>query len=537
MPKENNKMQVDIDILFKQNVNDLSSIKELYRKLKDIENKISQIKYIDSNLANKLKKDYESLKKAILEDYESLKCVILDENVQTKLANDIKSINSQMITKAKRYGVAIRNNNPKVTIKNEDYKFPDTFLLRYDVLPKVYKNKEQFITDFDVSNYKNISEKTIYVSIKNGLSTNNGLTREKPCQSLQKASTLASDGDTILIIDEEGTLIPRAGWFENGYVNKSLNVISENNVIHFQGDIPSWTKTKGYNNIYQTKRSTCSRVIDINDFDNIIDLNKVSSLDILENSKNSFYTDNVNVYINVKNANEKILPLLKASRSCIENTNNQNLKLYLENITLIGGVKNIFIHGNSDYNQHELYTKNVKCLYATEGDALLTQNSKRSYHQNTICAYSSKDGFNYSTNIGDSNIVDFIEVNCYGYGNGNNELNSPNTHNGSTAHAKSHGIRINGTYYGNYGGNVIDVQEVNSVNLGCITYDSISNDYTFNQGIGSQQNSNVTMWLDGCISFNNYSDIYCSSGNTIYVSNSVFDSIHGNGTKYLNNNY
>ena len=49
MSNENNKMQVDIDNLFKQNVNDLSSIKELYRKLKEMENKILQIKYIDSN--------------------------------------------------------------------------------------------------------------------------------------------------------------------------------------------------------------------------------------------------------------------------------------------------------------------------------------------------------------------------------------------------------------------------------------------------------------------------------------------------------
>ena len=60
-----NKHEVDIDILFKQNELDLSSIKELYQKLKDIEKKISQIKYIDSNLADKLKKDYEKLKKII----------------------------------------------------------------------------------------------------------------------------------------------------------------------------------------------------------------------------------------------------------------------------------------------------------------------------------------------------------------------------------------------------------------------------------------------------------------------------------------
>ena len=89
MPKENNKMQVDIENLIKQNVNDLTSIKELYRKLEEIEKKITQIKYIDSNLANKLKKEYEKLKK-----------IILDENVQAKLSNDIEEINSQLDTKA-----------------------------------------------------------------------------------------------------------------------------------------------------------------------------------------------------------------------------------------------------------------------------------------------------------------------------------------------------------------------------------------------------------------------------------------------------
>ena len=90
MPKENNKVdinkhEIDIDTLFKQNVNDLSAIKELYRKLQDMENKISQIKYIDSRLANKLKKEYEKLKK-----------IMLDENVQAKLTNYIESINTKL---------------------------------------------------------------------------------------------------------------------------------------------------------------------------------------------------------------------------------------------------------------------------------------------------------------------------------------------------------------------------------------------------------------------------------------------------------
>ena len=80
-----NSQQVDIENLFKQNVNDLASIKELYRKLKELEEKITQIKYIDSKLADKLKKDYEKLKR-----------IILDENIQVKLTNDINDIKSRL---------------------------------------------------------------------------------------------------------------------------------------------------------------------------------------------------------------------------------------------------------------------------------------------------------------------------------------------------------------------------------------------------------------------------------------------------------
>ena len=61
-----NKHEVDIDTLFKQNENDLCSIKELYRKIEELENKIEQINYINTKLVDKLKKDYEEFKNEIL---------------------------------------------------------------------------------------------------------------------------------------------------------------------------------------------------------------------------------------------------------------------------------------------------------------------------------------------------------------------------------------------------------------------------------------------------------------------------------------
>ena len=65
MNNENNKMQVDIENLFKQNANDLTAIKELYRKLKEVEEKITQIEYINKVLNVKLRKEIESLKDLI----------------------------------------------------------------------------------------------------------------------------------------------------------------------------------------------------------------------------------------------------------------------------------------------------------------------------------------------------------------------------------------------------------------------------------------------------------------------------------------
>ena len=107
-----NKHEVNIDTLFKQNELDLCSIKELYRKLKEIEKKITQIKYVDTVLADKLKKDYENLKR-----------IILDENVQIEMINDINTINSQLdiittvVNNADELKKAINENKKYILIK------------------------------------------------------------------------------------------------------------------------------------------------------------------------------------------------------------------------------------------------------------------------------------------------------------------------------------------------------------------------------------------------------------------------------------
>ena len=98
MTKENNKMQVDINTLKKQNVNDLSSIKELYKRIEELGEKITQIKYIDNTLVKKLKKEYENLKKIILDENIQVQLDNKIDEFNLKLTNDIETINSQLDT-------------------------------------------------------------------------------------------------------------------------------------------------------------------------------------------------------------------------------------------------------------------------------------------------------------------------------------------------------------------------------------------------------------------------------------------------------
>ena len=93
MPKENNKMQVDIENLLKQNVNDLLSIKELYKRIEELGEKITQVKYIDNTLVKKLKKEYENLKKIILDENVQVQLVKKIDDFNLKLTHDIETIN------------------------------------------------------------------------------------------------------------------------------------------------------------------------------------------------------------------------------------------------------------------------------------------------------------------------------------------------------------------------------------------------------------------------------------------------------------
>ena len=137
-----NSQQVDIENLFKQNVNDLASIKELYRKLKEFEEKISEIKYIDSKLTDKLKKDYEKLKR-----------IILDENVQAYLNNRIDVLNTHLDNEISEVNIVLNNNYAKKSEINS---------LANDKADKITVQK----LDTKVNSLRNSSPSGVYNSLE-----------------------------------------------------------------------------------------------------------------------------------------------------------------------------------------------------------------------------------------------------------------------------------------------------------------------------------------------------------------------------------
>ena len=146
-----NKHEIDIDTLSKQNELDLCSIKKKNKKLKDLEKKITQIKYIDAALADKLKKDYEKLKKVILDENIQAKLNNKIDEVKTQLDNSINEINSQMDNKA---SLNISNLNDKIDFSiYAEIPFPNGFTVQQGACTTIFLCRvHKFVYFLTISN-------------------------------------------------------------------------------------------------------------------------------------------------------------------------------------------------------------------------------------------------------------------------------------------------------------------------------------------------------------------------------------------------
>lgn len=403
-----------------------------------------------------------------------------------------------------------------------EYTLPTGF--SFNIPVRIFNDGKSFITNFNKEDYKNSNGTIRYVS-KNGVMGNNGLIKEKPT-TIQRAYSLSSNGDTIVLLDGIYD-IQDLDW---GYVvvQKSLNIIGENNVVIYSGFLNNtFTSHSTYLNVLQITKNNIVDVIETYN-NKIFEYKKLTSISDVNDTIGSYYVDGSTVYLN---------PLISSDNICLCQRNNDilnidndlnNLNLYIENITLIGKSGGIIVNKKNTSNSLQVTFNNVKTLYC--GDA--NNDSFQIYGGNVIfnnceASYSYKDGFNYNgVNKASTSVVcNVLEINSTGANNGRGK--SSETMNGSTAHNGAKILRINGLYYDNYGVNVADVQEdTKSVNLGCKAFYSSAPNR--NQNFSAQQDG-TDMWLDGCIGLGANYDINCVSNCNMYLNRCCIGQTTGAG--------
>ena len=360
--------------------------------------------------------------------------------------------------------------------------------------------KGNFKTNIYMDNYKLRGGTTYYIDAKKGNNDNNGLSKDAPMKSFRDLVPKISDNDTIIVA--EGNYFRDRGLLILKPFNKSVNIIGENNNVNLiMADEPTWEKTSGLTNVYEFNRSATDRVIDVN---NDIELTKVNSIDLVDTTPNSYFIDGSIVYANADNMpNTDIVPVMSSTN--IQTTSLAS-DIYFENINIIGGRNCVELNLSSS---NSAFFNNCSFKYsATSYNGLAIVGGKNIVLNNCTANNNGTDGFNY--HIGADGSKPFIiEIDCTGLNNGSEKgTDGVKSNNGTTIHDGLRGIRVNGLYGRNDGGNVADVNEgTETWNLACVAFESY-------QGKDFQTSSGSHMWLDNCIAYGSTNSINSSDTNS-----------------------
>ena len=331
---------------------------------------------------------------------------------------------------------------------------------------------------------------------------------------LQSAITSASSGDTI-------TLLP--GVYGPVTIKKSLNLIGEDGVIMTNGDLGTFIET-ATSGIYKTDADvpfTPDVVLDATMLDKgvLLPLTLKTSVQGVVDTKGSYIISGGKLYVHGFTGdvptNKTIIairddePIIAFAGASV----GANCKLYLENITMIGGSNNINAADASSYTDQKIFAIDCRFLYALTSNALYLRGVK-GYFQRCEAAFAYLDGFNYHKNSSTNTLPYGLEIDCIGHDNGHRDSSSSPTDNGSTIHDGGKIVRINGIYYNNNGGNVADASSATvSYNYGCVAFDSKAPYDNENMTSSDFWASLATMYLYGCRAFgSSQNNLYCYNG-------------------------
>lgn len=401
------------------------------------------------------------------------------------------------------------------------YKQPKNFLLKDHVLNgKIYTDGNgKYQAHIDLSTFKNNGEVTYYVS-GSGLDENNG-TRDSP---FKKISTALSKEDVgTIMIDGKYDYYRDSFGDSLSKIDKSINIIGYNGKPKLIATDKLQYSTLE-NNVKKVRKKYINRVIDLNNFNDVgdyLELTKMTSLDDVKNTNNSWFIDSDTLYINSES--DSVVGLINKDLLRI----NGDHKIYLQNLELIGGSRNIRLQTSTG----KLILKDIKASYSvqTNGNGIEMIGGSYCISENVEVSQAMMDGFNYHVGA-NGELPYFIEINCIGRDNGFEKGTSgQKSNNGSTTHDGVKGIRLNGIYTRNDGGNVADVNEqTTTLNLGCI----ISEGYQPYSAIVSE----AKVFFEFCKVYGNETAIKVTkNGNVLERMNSINGisiDIEGNYSKF-----
>ena len=386
--------------------------------------------------------------------------------------------------------------------------FPVAFSMTCPV--NIFTDGYNYLTDYDAENFKNTVGSTIYVTVSEGTGADG--TKENP-YSYANGISNASAGDTIIMLEGDYT-------YDNSFtvINKSLNIIGDGKVRIFAGTFPTKTKEEGYNYVWSCTRASGNRVFEIIG-DDVVRYTQVESVADVEANVCSYYKSSNTFYVHPAVDKDKVFIGVSdngKSYMGVDSTSG-NVKAYIANVSIYA-----YNHGtkvNKPSNTLQVVYDHVNWVYCGNN----TNNALTIYGGDVIlykCKVmgSFRDGFNYNgTDNSGSTYRDLhvTEIDCEVYSCG--LLQDDNSMNGSTAHKNSKVVRINGRYHDNKGANCADVQvDTESVNLGCVAFNSVSSTNGYRQNFSAQQDG-TKMWLENCVGIDANVDFFCSSGSEMYT--------------------
>ena len=379
-----------------------------------------------------------------------------------------------------------------------EFSYPNGFLGTFKPV-KIFTDGRYWKTDFNKEDWKvtNSDPKTYYVGL-DGTYLNDGLSREKPI-TIYNAISRASSGDTIIIMegDYRNDTVTNAAIPS---ITKSLNIIGEGKVRVSK----SSKKTVTYDSTKQLYKVTQNAMQGAYDPELDLYFATVETIEDCQNTPFSLcFADAPTVYLNTPYSHD-IIAVYNDIGFVIDNTS-ADIQVYFENIEFMGGgcpfkTSTSSLHSCMVICDSCTFSYNVGAL-----DGVCKIISAKAIMNKCVTRFSQNDGFSYSVSEGGA-ATGFIEIDCEGHHNGFNL--SSDSSNGSTAHSGICGIRVNGIYHDNKGGNVADVQSGTcTINCGCLAFDSVASQDGYNEGFGLQQ-AGAKMWLYNCSAFGNFYDFY-----------------------------